>query len=87
MPTARLALGGIQSGSSALVIDASNAIDPSSAAVRMAERASQEGAPQVSVTCSVVRQIRLSAMPNIWHHTTPPAMLAAARESGRGVRE
>ena len=44
----------------------------------MAERASQEGAPhEVSVTCSVVRQIRLSAMPNIWHHTTPLSLLLA----------
>ena len=50
MPTARLALGGTQSsGSSALVIDASNAIDPNSAACLMvsAREPSQEGAPKV----------------------------------------
>ena len=48
MPTARLALGGTQSsGSSALVIDASNAIDPSSAARFMVAARSQEGARKV----------------------------------------
>ena len=56
MPTARLALGGIQSsGSSALVIDASNAIEPSSAARLIVPRAfaSQEGARPLLARSSV----------------------------------
>ena len=74
MPTARLSLGATQSsGSSALVIDASNAMDPSSTALILTHRAEPTGR-SVSVFFS---HWSCETMPSIWHHTTPLSLLLA----------